>query len=291
LAGDIFHELVVESPGICVKVVTMVETQRWIMNSWRTISKRGASPVCLALIFLLSGLGACNGRDSAMPHEPVGVNEELAALIAQDDVAYLAQLGLMRGHLYVGMALYDAGQREAAVTHMKHPESELYQELMPGLQRRGAGEFADSLQALAIAVESGQTRSSEVDGLYRALERDLAMAEAVPGDLDVAQIAAVMRMMLGHVAEEYEIAVSPAGRMQNDHEYQDSLGFVHVINTYAAMLTEISGDANRIQGLNTQLAFLDSVFTELVPGRNDNLTLPDTVRQIVNQLQLTLNGF
>jgi len=242
---------------------------------------------CLGVLLALT---ACSGEDGSMRHEAVGMDEELAALIADNDVAYLAQLGLMRGHLYVGMALYDAGERAEAATHMKHPESELYLELVPGLQRRGAREFTESLQALAIAVETGQP-GTEVDSRYRALERDIAMAEAVLGELSPTQIAAVMRTMLEHVAEEYEMAVTSEGRMQNAHEYQDSLGFVHVINTYATMLAEMSSDANRIQGLKTQLAFLDSVFKDLMPARNVTLTLPSTTQQIVNQLQVTLAGF
>lgn len=261
------------------------------MKSMSELSGQGAVVTRTFCLGLLLALVACSGDDRALHHDGAGeFDEELAALIVEDDVAYLAQLGLMRGHLHVGMALYDAGEGAEAATHMKHPESELYLELVPGLQRRGAGEFADSLQALAVAVETGLP-GTEVDSRYRALERDIAMAEAVLGELSPTQMAAVMRTMLEHVAEEYEMAVSATGRMQNEHEYQDSLGFVHVINTYAAMLAEMSADANRIQGLKTQLAFLDSVFTDLVPARNATLTLPATTEQIVNQLKVTLSGF
>jgi hypothetical protein len=262
-----------------------------IMNSLGDLHRRDGFFIKTFCLGLLLALAACSDDDSAIHHDgTVEMDKELAALVADNDVAYLAHLGLMRGHLHVGMALYDMGERTEAATHMKHPESELYLELVPGLQRRGAREFTNSLQALAIAVETGRP-DTEVDSHYRALERDIALAETVLGELNPTQIAAVMRTMLEHVAEEYEMAVTSAGRMQNAHEYQDSLGFVHVINTYSAMLEEMSTDASRIQGLKTQLAFLDSIFKDLVPARNATLTPPSTTQQIISQLQVTLAGF
>jgi hypothetical protein len=233
---------------------------------------------------VLSGCGAESPPDHAE------IDEALSARIMEDDTAYLAQLGLMRGHLHVGMALFDAGERAGAVTHMKHPASKLYTDLVPGMQQRGAAEFADTLQDLADAVGSGRS-DPEIDSLYRALERDIALAETVAGDLSAARIAAVMSLMLESVAAGYVIAVSPEGRMINAHEYQDAMGFVHVIRTYATVLGETSADASRLQGLSTQLAFLDAAFQGLMPERNANLTPPATVNQVVNQLQLTLRGF
>jgi hypothetical protein len=41
-------------------------------------------------------------------------------------VAYLTHLGLVRGHLGVGVDLYREGAQDAAQTHMKHPGDELY---------------------------------------------------------------------------------------------------------------------------------------------------------------------
>jgi len=242
----------------------------------------------LLILALFSILAACGGGEIQPQHNEV--DDALSTLILDDDTAYLAQLGLMRGHLHVGVALYDLGERVDAIAHMKHPESEMYAELAPGLQRRGATEFAQSLQALAAAVESRQPESA-IDSLYRALERNIAQAEAVVGDLDAARIAAVISLMLASVAQEYVIAVSPEGRMINAHEYQDALGFVHVIRIYASVLGETSADVSRLQGLNTQLAFLEAAFQGLLPGRNANLTPPATVNQVVNQLQLTLRGF
>lgn len=255
---------------------------------WGQLSKYRIG-LLLFVLALSGGLKACHG-DNVPHHAQQDIDAALADLIVSDDIAYLAQLGLMRGHLYAGMALFDAGEQAQAATHMKHPDSELYAELVPGMQQRGATQFADSLQALAVAVES-RASNNDVDTLYQALERNIAQAEAVVGELNASRIAAVMRRLLDPVAEEYQLAVSAQGRMLNVHEYQDALGFVQVINTYAALLSETSDDASRLQGLNTQLAFLDAAFQGFMPVRNASLTPPATINQIVNQLHLTLSGF
>ncbi len=121
----------------------------------------------LLFVLALSGvLKACHG-DNVPHHAQQDIDAALADLIVTDDIAYLTQLGLMRGHLYAGMALFGAGERAQAAAHMKHPDSELYAELVAGMQQRGATQFADSLQALAVAVES-RASNNDVDTLYQA---------------------------------------------------------------------------------------------------------------------------
>jgi len=92
---------------------------------------------------VFAALVACSDADNNAPtgqtqmdHEMAMPDEALMARIVADDAEYLVQLGLMRGHLFVGNQLYLLGELAEAVTHMKHPESELYAE---GSGIRGAG--------------------------------------------------------------------------------------------------------------------------------------------------------
>lgn len=246
------------------------------------------------IILLSLGLVACGDQSAApngeMNHEMGEPDAALTAQILEDDVAYLTQLGLMRGHLHVGVGLYDMGEHAEAATHMKHPESELYAELVPGMERRGAAGFADELAALATAVENGED-NAQVQQLYTRLEQSIREAEAAAADLDTSETGDVIAGLLSHVAEEYEIAVSSEGRMQNVHEYQDSLGFVYVARGYADQLPQTELNANQRQGLRTQFDFLQTVFADLMPADDAILTPPDTVNQIIRQLAVTLSGF
>src|SRR5690606_14752630 len=88
--------------------------------------------------------------------EGEGEGASAPADLSQDDAAYLAHLGLVRGHLWVGVQLYNAGHKGMALTHMKHPKDELYADLEPAFEARNEAGFADVLSALAAAVEAGE---------------------------------------------------------------------------------------------------------------------------------------
>lgn len=153
-----------------------------------------------------------------------------AADIASDDLAFLQQLALMRGHLYVGYRLYMEDHVAPAKTHMKHPESELYADLVPGLTAREAPGFGKQLAALAAAVESEQSKP-QVSKRYEELVSAIAATEATASKLDAAQTLALASQLLRVAAEEYAIAVVD-GKMENAHEYQDALGFTVIAREY-----------------------------------------------------------
>ncbi|MDP2126806.1 MAG: hypothetical protein Q8K97_05460 [Pseudohongiella sp.] len=223
-------------------------------------------------------------------HEPAELDQELVARIIGDDVVYLTQLGLMRGHLFVGVRLYQEGEHSEAATHMKHPESELYAELRPGLEQRGAPDFASQLEALAVAVETHQT-VAQVDRLYAELLTSIKQAEAATADIGGAQVAQVIKALLDNVAYEYDIAVGADGMLLNAHEYQDCLGFVEVANEYIDTLQQRSDEAASIQGLRQQMAFLQQVFPITVPSSRQPLTQPALVNEVIDRIGVTLAGF
>lgn len=147
---------------------------------------------------------------------------------AIDDTAYLTQLGLIRGHLLVGVALYREGARDHAATHMKHPEDELYAALAPAFAARGVPGFDDALGALADAVESGAPVSA-VTAAHERVITDIAAAEQ--GGLTLETTAAlelnVAQALVAEAAEEYAIGVVD-GVVVNVHEYQDAYGFTRI---------------------------------------------------------------
>lgn len=145
--------------------------------------------------------------------------------LSKDDIAYLKQLGLMRGHLLVGYELYKAGHVEHAKTHMKHPKMELYADVEPAFSPRGAAGFADELTALATSVEQEKDQAV-VDAAYKNVTDAIAKSEGV-AVLTPAQKLQLVSGLLRVAGEEYAIAVVD-GKMENAHEYQDAYGFTQI---------------------------------------------------------------
>ena len=180
-----------------------------------------------------------------------GEGASSADAIASDSV-YLAQLAFIRGHLNVGVNLYREGELDASATHMKHPSDELYTDLLPAMESRGALDFAEQLEGLASAVIE-QKPISEVEAAYSALLAAITEAENVVSDLDARTLGTVMVDLVRTAAAEYDIAVGDQGQLENEHEYQDSLGFVRIAKEKMTQLETLSDNASALMAINTQL--------------------------------------
>lgn len=165
--------------------------------------------------------------------------------LATDDIAYLTQLGLMRGHLRVGYELYQAGHVAHAKTHMKHPKMELYADTVPAFAPRGATGFATELTALANAVEKEQGGAA-VDTAYKNVVDAIAKTASFVDEKTLApsqQLQLVVEL-LRVAGEEYAIAVID-GKMENAHEYQDAYGFTQISKDIVNNLT-VQNEAAKI---------------------------------------------
>ncbi len=173
---------------------------------------KGRFVVALAAVF-----GVASGCAQQQPTAPT-----IAA--AESDAEYLLSLGLMRGHLLVGHALFAMHERSAAQSHAKHPSDELYAALRPAFAARGVDGFEAELAAHAAAVANGD--ESEVSAAYAALMAAMAGAEqAVATTPSLA--ADVIVALLDEAAREYAIGIVD-GDLANAHEYQDAYGFTQV---------------------------------------------------------------
>ena len=160
---------------------------------------------------------------------------------ATDNVAYIQQLLLMRGHLQAGVALYAAGDQNMAATHMKHPKDELYAGLLPAFEARGYAGFADALDALAVAVKGGAP-ANEVEAKLAAaragIDAAVAGANATPRETLLA-MAGVLRT----AGEEFDIGVKD-DVIVNAHEYQDAYGFMTTVVDYLGRYDGGAGDVD-----------------------------------------------
>jgi hypothetical protein len=144
---------------------------------------------------------------------------------ATDDVAYLTQLGLVQGHLTVGVALYQEGATADAKVHMKHPKDELYASLLPALEARKAKGFGDELSALAADVEGGKPVVDAEKDLARVVAAIAHARAAAPANLKAR--LKVLLALTRVAADEYAQGVKD-GAIVNRKEYEDAWGFVAV---------------------------------------------------------------
>ncbi|MEX0619043.1 MAG: hypothetical protein WDZ76_08340 [Pseudohongiellaceae bacterium] len=190
--------------------------------------------------------------------------EPAGADAVTSDAAYRVQLGLIRGHLLVGVGLYREGQQIASETHMKHPEDELYAALLPALQARNAPGFGEELQQLAQAVENGAP-PDRVESAYQNLLNVIDRAENAAAEPDAAQLGEVIATLVRVAADEYVIARAADGSVANAHEYQDAMGFVQVAGQLAQRLETLSNNVEAITTIRNQLADIASIWPGLTP--------------------------
>ncbi len=209
-------------------------------------------------------------RQGGMDHDMAGMEEEggeggegaTSAEAIDSDAAYLAQLSFIRGHLNVGVNLYRENALDASATHMKHPADELYTSLEPALEARGAKGFAAQLEALAVAVEQ-QRDSAAVEAAYADLLEAISQAESAVKDVDAATVAAVIVDLVRTAAAEFDIAVGEGGVLENEHEYQDALGFVRTANEWVPKLAALTQNAEAVAAIEAQIALLLPVWPGL----------------------------
>jgi len=142
-----------------------------------------------------------------------------------NDTAFLAQLGFIRGHLWVGMKLYEQGHIEMAKTHMKHPGDELYSGLTEAFEARGLPGFAEPLNTLAESVINDKDEDTVMSN-YKTLLDSVSANEPI-ADMSAKDVILSVSSMLMVAADEYAIGIQN-GEVANVHEYQDAMGFKEI---------------------------------------------------------------
>lgn len=158
-----------------------------------------------------------------------------AVAAAAEDAAtgYLPMLLLIEGHLQVGVALYREGRGDLAITHMKHPKDEIYSDLEAKLTEFGAAGFADELESLAAAVETGKP-VADVETAFGAVLAKVSDAKA-KGDTAPRSVFDAIITTVRIAADEYGIGIVD-GKVANLHEYQDAWGFIQASKDSATRL-------------------------------------------------------
>ncbi|MEL6876824.1 MAG: hypothetical protein AAGL68_01840, partial [Pseudomonadota bacterium] len=128
------------------------------------------------------------------------------------------RLAFMSGHVAAGLALYRAGEAQAAAPHLLHPVSETHASERAGLEELGFDPAP--FEAVSAALEAGKPAADIEPQLEAAEANLLAVREKAGGDP-----AGLIRYLMDTAVEEYTIAVSD-GSVTDVGEYQDAWGFV-----------------------------------------------------------------
>ena len=169
------------------------------------------------LVIVLFFLVGCSHED----------NDHSSSKVFKDD-QYLTHLGLVKGHLFVGVELYKKEFFENAKRHMKHPKSELYAGLIPTFEAKNANGFANELETLALSVENNEALSIVSKNYESLLEVINQNENYVDSKINTFENKILLvKALLEIAAEEYAIGIVD-GNIENKFEYQDALGFTTV---------------------------------------------------------------
>lgn len=199
---------------------------------------------------------------------------------------YATTLQLMRGHLAAGRELLAMGRATDAEPHIAHPIDELYGDLEPELQRRGASPFLEPLNNLKTRLQAAPA-APDTEAAFDAVEDAIDQAMAgLPAQQrqDPAFVVAVIRDLIRTAAEEYDAAVA-GDRFAEVLEYQDSRGFLLVAEE---LFTSIApalkrSDPEQAARLEKALAALGPAWPSILPPEKPVLT-PSQVNALAQGL-------
>ena len=154
-------------------------------------------------------------------------HDHFSSKVLKDD-QYLTHIGLVKGHLFVGVELYKKEYFENAKRHMKHPKSELYAGLIPTFKAKNANGFANELETLALSVENNEALdivSMNYKNLLDVINQNEKYVDSKSNTFENKVL--LVKSLLEIAAEEYAIGIVD-GNIENKFEYQDALGFTTV---------------------------------------------------------------
>ena len=209
-----------------------------------------------------AAIGGCDADRDDTRARTAAVDAQ-APRTQMDDAEYLYRLGLMRGHLLVGHALFDLGKRMAAGTHSKHPTDELYAPMQTEFAARGSAGFAAQLEAHADAVANGD--ADTVAERYAQLLAAIGENEQVV-DASVELVAKVIVRLVREAAREYAIGIVD-GKPANAHEYQDAYGFTQIARLWAERSGNLASAADKpvFDRIGEVFEALDEMWPALMP--------------------------
>ena len=105
----------------------------------------------IVVVFGLAFLSVCSKEGereysgSSVNAKSEGPEGKRIRELVSDSVSYMYELSLIRGHLWVAKRLSMANFLDHAAMHAKHPEDEIYSDLVEVFEAKGLAGFASEL--------------------------------------------------------------------------------------------------------------------------------------------------
>jgi hypothetical protein len=149
------------------------------------------------------------------------------------EVAYLARLAIVEGHLVAAMNLYAKGMVPEAIGLAGHPEAEMMDEVRSTLAAHGADDFSDAMDAFSMAMADGAALA-DVQAALAVVHDGMAAAAARAAASPRVQFDALIALSRAAAAEY-------AGSIDGDTiadplAFHEAQGFLQVAAGQAADL-------------------------------------------------------
>jgi hypothetical protein len=163
-----------------------------------------------------------------------GEGGESGAISGQsDDVAYLAQLSVVEGHLRAAATLYKNGLTEEAIALSFHPEAEMMEGVRSALAAHGAQDFSPLMVAFSAAMEAGEPALA-VDAALEKVSAAIDAAQSVDAKALKTRFAALTALTRA-AATEYAGSVKD-GKVTDIMAFNEAYAFIEVARDLATAL-------------------------------------------------------
>lgn len=176
------------------------------------------------------------------------------------DVAYLAQLSIVEGHLVAAANLYAKGMVDEAIGLSYHPEAEMMDAVRESLTAHGAADFTPQMTAFSAALEAGAAMT-EVDAALTAFRTAVAAATATGSTEPRVRIDAMVTVLRA-AASEYAGSIE-AGAVSDVMAYHEAHAFVAVARDLAKTLTSDPKTAAAAEKALTAMTAADEAFGDM----------------------------
>jgi hypothetical protein len=196
------------------------------------VQARSASPIPgVAEAPICRGMNGRIGRSSALLVQARSIARDDVQLAQsaddiEDNLDVFEKLGLLEGHLIVGMALMEAGMTRDALPHFGHPVSEIYEYLEPVLKARKVPGFKADLVALEARAKATPPDPKLAEAYAGVLRKVEALRATIPPSMMGSRVFVVraIALMMKDAADDLGESIEK-GRIANSVEYHDALGF------------------------------------------------------------------
>ncbi len=176
------------------------------------------------------------------------------------DVAYLAQLSIVEGHLLAASDLYAKGMVDDAVGLSYHPEAEMMDSVRASLAAHGAADFTPQMAAFSAKLEAGAP-ANEVAAALADFRTAVAAAAAPEAD-EVAVRFDAMVTVLRAAASEYTGSIE-GGAVSDVMAYHEAHAFVSIARDLAKGLTTNPKSAAAAEKALAAMVAADEAFGDM----------------------------